>query len=75
MFSVDCNSCQTLHYGPQGIAVSKSVLSLSIVRTLCKAFKKSGLRTEVNNQTLILLAGLCGWNVAEAGHMPAEVAL
>lgn len=55
--------------------MSKSALKLSMVRVVCKAFKK---RRVVRTQKLIirplvLPAGLCGWNIAEAGHMPAEV--
>lgn len=45
-----CSSCQTLQCGPRDSAVSKSALKLSMVRVVCKAFKKSGVHTEVNNQ-------------------------
>lgn len=63
-----CNSCQTLQCGPRNIALSKSVLNLSMVRIFCKAFKKRRVvcTQKLIIRALILLAGLCGWNVAEA---------
>lgn len=48
-----------------------------MVRIVCKVFKKRRVVCTQKSiiSALLLRAGLYGWNVAEAGHKPAEVAL
>lgn len=52
-------------------------LILSMVRIVCKAFKKRRVvcRQKLIISALVLLASLCAWNVAEAGPMLAEVSV